>query len=519
MNNQLIAQLNIHTQDKYDYLRLKAIDVKLKSQTAIFNFVYPADKESETLSGCGELQKALKSILNDTRLSIEINLIRNYFDKDFFVSELKAALKKHPFVYSVIDFDKITVDVGKDNITVCIMSPKTMCEYIDKSVINDINIYVKANYTDNIILKVLEAQYTVPESIDKAQRYESQAPEFDSEGGRSIILNEIEHLMGDPIKSPSAYICDIKTPAAKLTAAGTVGNFRVFDRKPKASDKYIKKYFKWQLADPTGSIECVIFPRSKASQARLEELSNGDTIVTSGEVKPDEFRGEGRLSYIVSSVSRCNMPSTDSFVPNVLRRKAPPDYLYVRPKKFVQTEQVKMIKDNYACASKQASDIQYVVFDLETTGLHPNKDKIIEIGAVKIVGGNIVESFETLINPFEPLAPKITEITGIRDEDLRGQLSIEQALPDFYRFCEGATLVAHNLHDFDMQFVVRAGNGMHFVFDNPKLDTLQLARQKLPKLPKHNLGALAAHFELVNNNAHRALSDAIVTAKILLRLI
>jgi len=515
MNNQLLSQFNIITDNIYDYLRLKSIDIRLKANLVEVNFVYPENREKWTLDSLAEITSALAKIL-EIDAEIKVNLIRNHFDKSFFEEGVVRILKKHPFVYSVLD--KSSIKVKNDgNIRIAeISAPKSVCDYIAEKVITDLDEYAKSHYTDNIKFEISEASDSViTERVDKAKEYEKIEPEFDFEGGRSIPITDIIHLFGDPIKGPVAYICDIKSPRSNVILAGVISNYRSFVRKPKHTDKYVKKYFKFVLEDPTGTIECVTFPKTKKSQANLEELANGEVIVTEGVVEPDDFRGGGRLSYIARNVSKCKIPT--DFKPNILRRSAPEDYIYVKPGIVTRLDQTTMFEEKKKLP-EEVYNTDYVVFDLETTGLDPMNCKIIEIGAVKISKGQITETFQALINPFEPLTTKITEITGITDDDLIGKLSIEQVLPDFFKFCQGSTIIAHNLINFDFGFIKKAGESMHFIFDHPKIDTLKLAHQKLPKLQKYNLGALCEYFKYTNQHAHRALSDAMVTAQIFLKL-
>ena len=158
----------------------------------------------------------------------------------------------------------------------------------------------------------------------------------------------------------------------------------------------------------------------------------------------------------------------------------------------------------------------YVVFDIETTGFSANMHKITEIGAVKIEDGVITEEFHQLIDPCVPVPWRITEITGITDELLVGQPTIEEALPIFLEFCDGCALVAHNA-SFDMSFInfnaVRQGLECNF----DVLDTLSLARRNFPKLENHKLNTVANYLEIEHRDHHRAMGDAHATAQILLQ--
>jgi ATP-dependent DNA helicase DinG len=155
----------------------------------------------------------------------------------------------------------------------------------------------------------------------------------------------------------------------------------------------------------------------------------------------------------------------------------------------------------------------YVAFDLETTGLDPKHDAIIEIGCAKLSDGGIVDQWSTLVNPGRKLAFAITQLTGIADRDLIGQPSIGEALGPLARFVGSLPIVAHNA-SFDLGFLRASG----LSFANPTLDTFEIASIVLPGRSSYSLGALAAEFGAAQPNAHRALDDAKATALLLAAL-
>jgi len=158
----------------------------------------------------------------------------------------------------------------------------------------------------------------------------------------------------------------------------------------------------------------------------------------------------------------------------------------------------------------------YVVFDIETTGLSPYSHKITEIGAVKIEDGEIIEEYHQLINPEVPVPWRITKITGITDDLLAGQPTIEEILPLFINFCTDCTLVAHNA-SFDMRFINSNATTQGLVCNFNVVDTLSLARRLFPKLINHQLNTVATHLNIEHNDHHRAMGDARATAHIFLR--
>lgn len=161
---------------------------------------------------------------------------------------------------------------------------------------------------------------------------------------------------------------------------------------------------------------------------------------------------------------------------------------------------------------------EFVVFDLETTGFSNRSDEITEIGAVKIKAGQIVDRFSALVNPNRSIPFKVQELTGITEEMVRDQPSIEEVLPQFLAFAENSVMVAHN-SSFDMGFVRAKAKRLGLSFDNVDIDTLKLSRILLPALKKHKLNLIATHLGIRLENHHRAVDDAAATAEIFLKFI
>ena len=165
-------------------------------------------------------------------------------------------------------------------------------------------------------------------------------------------------------------------------------------------------------------------------------------------------------------------------------------------------------------------DATYVVVDLETTGLRPGSSRICEIGAVKIVGFEIVDEFETLVDPGTPLGATITAITGLTDGQLRGAPRAPEAVQQFMRFAGDAVLVAHNAR-FDLAFLDRETERLTGSrLAAPVVDTVALARRVLAgRVPRASLAQLSYFFGTSVQPCHRALPDAQATAEVLLALI
>ena len=155
----------------------------------------------------------------------------------------------------------------------------------------------------------------------------------------------------------------------------------------------------------------------------------------------------------------------------------------------------------------------YVVFDIETTGLSAKKNKIIEIGAVKVENGEIIDRFSAFVNPREPIPFEIERLTGINDGMVMDEPPVEEVLPRFLDFCGAAVMVAHNA-SFDMSFIEYNAEQIGIDFKPTIVDTVALARILLPELKRFKLDTVAKALNVSLENHHRAVDDAEATAHI-----
>lgn len=153
------------------------------------------------------------------------------------------------------------------------------------------------------------------------------------------------------------------------------------------------------------------------------------------------------------------------------------------------------------------TDNSYIAVDLETTGLDAKRDKIIEIGAVKVVDGQICADFSTLVNPGRKLDEFICRLTGINDEKLSAAPYIGEVIEDAVLFCGDLPILGHHVI-FDYSFLKRAAVNHGLVFEKKGIDTLTLCRKFMPEDEKKNLLSAAAFYGIVPEASHRALADA-----------
>ncbi|MBN1430375.1 MAG: DEAD/DEAH box helicase [Anaerolineae bacterium] len=154
-----------------------------------------------------------------------------------------------------------------------------------------------------------------------------------------------------------------------------------------------------------------------------------------------------------------------------------------------------------------------VAVDIETTGLDPSQNRIIEIGAVKFRGGEVLDTWQALINPGCPIPPAITQLTGLADRDVKDAPVLSSVLPDLKKFIHTAPLIGHNIR-FDLAFLQVGG----LRAQNAVVDTYPIASVMLPSIPRYGLSALATFFNINTEGAHRALNDCLMTSAVYQKL-
>jgi DNA polymerase III epsilon subunit family exonuclease len=224
------------------------------------------------------------------------------------------------------------------------------------------------------------------------------------------------------------------------------------------------------------------------------------------------FGGQASAVSVVDFVMKIRRPDP------YLARLLVTDLIERDPRLTLNADMVELADDGFD--SRELADTGFVVFDLETTGAKSPPCRITEIGAYRVLGGVVLEKFETLVNPETPIPWFITQLTGITDEMVSGAPLFRDVAHDFLSFIGDSILVAHN-SGFDMRFlnceIGRVYGG--YKMANPCLCTVQLSRKLLPNIENHKLKTLAAHYAIDLVNHHRAAADAYATAHVFVNLL
>ena len=360
-------------------------------------------------------------------------------------------------------------------------------------------------------------------------------------------------LFGHSIKQRPVPMNTLSLESGKVTVEGDV--VAVTSRTTKKGGAVLC----FDLTDRTNSVRVTRFLRSDDDQSIIDKVAVGDHMIVQGEyiwskfdddmvldprnimkgkryVRPDEapekrvelhmhtrFSALDALTdpdAIVKRAAYWGMPAiavTDHGV-----CQAFPDMWKAGKKhgvKIIYGCEIYFVNDmdgNSAVMgkSKLPIDTEFVAFDIETTGLNAQNDRMTEIGAVIFSGGEIKETFNTFVDPGMPIPANITELTGIRDSNVAGAPSEKEAMEMFMRFAGDRPLIAHNAH-FDVGFMTAASLRQGLRFHPVFLDTLALSQALLPELKKFKLDIVSNHLGLPKFNHHRASDDAMVVARMM----
>ncbi len=370
-------------------------------------------------------------------------------------------------------------------------------------------------------------------------------------------------VMGKEIRTPPVEIQEVNAETGRTVLWGDI--FDVSTRDIRDGSKTILTV---SITDYTGSINLKLFVEKEKCAALTDVLKPGATILAQGEVAYNKFDRDVTMSPVaVSTVKKkevtdeapekrvelhCHttMSSMDGMTPaaELVKRAAKwghraiaiTDHGVVQafPEAMAAAEKIRKndpgfkviygvegyFVDDMIPAVKgndctEPIDGEYIVFDVETTGLSSATDRLTEIGAVRIRNGEITDSFDLFVNPEMTIPPEITRLTGITDEMVQDAPLEGEALERFFAFCgDCRILVAHNA-SFDMGFIRAAMNRCHQTRDLVSIDTLIMARSLYPELKKHKLDILAEHLEVEQKHHHRADDDARVLGEIFLKML
>lgn len=374
-----------------------------------------------------------------------------------------------------------------------------------------------------------------------------------------IIQSSIRPLYGRSIRGKMIPISSISGDSGRIVVWGDV-----FDIEKKVTKSGDKNIFTIDITDYTGSTTAKVFNSIKES-AVIDNIKKGDTIVVQGDVEYDKYAGElvvnarsigtAQKVKVVDDAEKkrvelhmhTNMSQMDAVTSagDLVNRayqwghkavaitdhgvaQAFPDAMKAADKINKDEEKIKIIygveayfMDDLVESVKGDADTgfdgTFICFDIETTGLSAARDKITEIGAVKVENGVITDTFSTFANPEMPIPQKITQLTGITDDMVKDAPSQSEAVGAFLEFAGDNVLVAHNA-PFDTSFIAKACEDMGREYNYTSIDTVAISRAILTDIKNCKLDTVAKFLRLGDFNHHRATDDAEMLARIFINL-
>ncbi len=495
----------------FDGLKFKDAVYSESNNTCTVNFLYNPDYFKPTEENKSIIIKNLVDMIGDY-VKYSLNLTSCPLDKRTIANHTYTTIiNNFPAISRNFAFDDISVDIDTLKVTIHLKLASSAYDYavglnrekliadkLKESFLADFEVIFdkkdeNAVTNKSFIEDNIELNYSIKQAQDKTV----------------YTLTEVTNIIGKNDYTLASDFSKIKEPVENVVICGEVTNIVRAQYKKTTTRNGVQSevehtYYRFTLRLNEKYLQCVIFPR-QADEAKGDLITQGMKVCCYGSFR---LRND-RLSFTANTIARCEFSREEI---KSSYKQVNENYHTVFPVPFVDYEQTGLFDD--ADKNFQGS---YVVFDLETTGLESSSDEIIEIGACKIEEGHIKEVFSTFVHPKRRISKEITNLTGITNEMVADAPEINYVLPDFYKFCYGCTMVAHNI-SFDIGFIYNAAKKLSYNFDNPLMDTLEMSRNKLPGLKNYKLGTVVDRLNITLDHAHRAVNDATATAKVFIKL-
>ncbi len=482
--NEIYNKINEKTEGKYANIRFPKITFDRKTKIAMVTIVCDQTNVGFVKSNLGELGSLIKEICG-----FNTNVVFDISGEPPTPASLRAAVVGFTEKFSYVSSMLHTVFAEVEPVPcVRLKMHTTMYDLAKDDYIPRLKEFLLNSYVCDVKLDVRVVEYAQSGTMGSAGTVSTKT---------EYKLSNLVPILGALNPTTAKAISAVTERAYNVTVCG------IFVMPVPFVSKGGSSYDKFLLYDGDNTIQCVYRPNGGPSLAKPEYINK--TVCILGNVEYDGMRQEAILS--VREMALCTAEDL-SVIPLA---PCPKDYAVVRPQSYEVFVQSSMFDGDVQMPPTLDGD--FVVFDFETTGLSVLSDRPTELGAVKISGGKLTESFSTLIDPRREIPPEVVEKTGITNEMVKGQPLFEDVLPDFYKFTYGCSVVCHNIA-FDFPFLLRGGNRSGWAFgDRRTFDTMAIAPLALPGIGRLTLDKVLEGLGLVNDNAHRATSDAEATAK------
>ena len=518
MDNKFLETFNEKTENKFSYLRLDSVDMqkneKLNNISLHITFIVPYeiynDPEQFNNDVKAEIENAVLEI-------VPKNVVCHVkYDK---VKIMPEVILRHVTDYIRENYFKlfngkyipkdITIDIKGDVVHINIPVDeriKYFCE--NKGVLEKLTEFLDSKYSAKNFVKFTGVK--IPEEDDFKL---NEAQRIIDDG--IVNIKKGLPIVGENTPYPPIYISKYTAPQKEATVCGYVLNIE------KKVAKSNRVFYIFDIKDPTNAVmRCLYFLRLKSTKSKgMDSIKPGQDLVVTGEIVEDNYSHS--LSMFARSIASCIIDVEGTQKKIHFMKKQVEKMNVPEPKPYEDEEQKKTYSlfDEVPYICPLLRDKEFTVYDLETTAQSRDAaQKIIEIGAVKVKNGEIVSTFQTLVDPEEPISYLSVNLTHITDAMVENAPIIRDAIGPFIKYALNTTVVGQNIISFDTPIVKENAKKYGYEFDNEQIDTLNLARKGIADMKRHSLADLCEYFNVVNETPHRALSDALATAKVFIKL-
>lgn len=523
---QFIERLNQATGNKYEFLRISKLNLDIGTSSLSVVCLLPEDISEDKF---GEEDKKVveefcRSQVPET-FSLKIAFVKNRINKEAISKQVISFISsKYQTLTSQYDASLTQVSVDSKKIIIDLYMSSPVLHYCENSGFKDklSKFIYSQNCCDKVIVKI-----NMSHKVDTDKLLDDRENVQYVDVGEIDIKGDYHYYIGKDIGRKPRYIFKYKKEMDGICVCGTVSDIKKINIVDKNSpDRRLKKIlFKFTIDDSTGKMDCLYFAKLRKAKKHeddhgtgfvtcLDSLAEGDDVVIFGNYRHSDFSDKNELNVTKLALCKINYEGMAKRKEEI--KKANKIKVFQKPQKYEVDINENLLDMIWHC--DYILNNKFVVFDIETTGLNTETDQIIEIGAVKLEYGKIVEYYDTLIDPNREIPPDASRINHIYDDDVKNSPYIEDVLGFFMEYIKGYKLIAHNGNGFDFKILRRDCQKLGLPFENELIDSLIEARKILKRERSHSLDSLCRHYNIVNKNAHRAYEDSEATAKVFVKL-
>lgn len=516
--------------DKYNFLQIYSVAFSKSENLTTITFLFDEKEKEITDEQREELQNFFASKLN-LFSTLRLKFRKSFLDEDLIAKETLKILQS-AFKSSVGEISENDISIEKEDVIhVSISAPNLVATSLDdRGADRFLEKALEKEFIAKFIVKIIPCENKVIDTniLEQREKFASRIFSQNKVVTKRYEVGDVFMMFGQDITPKPEYIKNISCEKLSVILSGVISNFQkkhYIKKKEKAKGENAKEssYYTFTLTDSSGRMNCTYFS-SMTNEKKMDKLGDEARIIIVGDVQ----KFNNNFTCYVRSLGLCNekletakvdeeREGCNNYEDDELEFSddfESKNYNFVRP--YIEKHQANIF-DKKPIYSSFVMDNEFVVYDFETTGLDTNVCEIIEIGAVKIKRGEIVDVFQTLIKPQKSIPDVITQVTNISNDMVASSPSIKVVLPAFHDFCKGCILGGYNSANFDDKILSVQSRKLGIEFDNQTTDVILLARSKMAS-SNYKLSTVVKNLGIVLIGAHRALNDALATAKVLLKL-